>query len=187
MAVETKTQYHDIEGNPLPAPVKRYPTMAQSLGLFFARIPVGAFFVVAGFRKFFVSGKFDLKGGLDAFVNMGTGMVPHWVPPNLGHIYLTAVPFAEVVLGALLVLGFLGRFVAALLSLMLISFMIAVPPHLSGRISDSINFPFNPSLIYLGVTLAIVFCGPGRLSIDGLLFGPRRTVTITEKYEEPLP
>jgi len=187
MAVETKTQYHDIEGNPLPAPVKRYPTMAQSLGLFFARIPVGAFFVVAGFRKFFVSGKFDLKGGLDAFVNMGTGMVPHWVPPNLGHIYLTAVPFTEVVLGALLVLGFLGRFVAALLSLMLISFMIAVPPHLSGRISDSINFPFNPSLIYLGVTLAIVFCGPGRLSIDGLLFGPRRTVTITEKYEEPLP
>jgi uncharacterized membrane protein YphA (DoxX/SURF4 family) len=190
MAIETRSEVRGGGGggvDPVPMPVKCYPTAAQSLGLFLARVPVGAFFVIAAWRKFFVDGKFNIKGGVDAFVNQAGGMVPSWVPPNLGHIYVTAVPYAEVVLGSLLVLGFLSRFVGALLSLMLISFMIAVPPHASGHFSDTMNFPFNPSIIYLGVCLAIVFCGPGRLSIDGLLFGPRRTVTITERYTEPLP
>jgi uncharacterized membrane protein YphA (DoxX/SURF4 family) len=187
MAIETRTDVHGAGGTSVPMPVKCYPTLAQSIGLMLARLPVGVFFVVAGWRKFFVDGKFNIKGGVDAFVNQSSGLVPSYVPPNLGHLYLTAVPYAEVVLGSLLVLGFLGRFVGALLSLMLISFMIAVEPHASGHFSDTFNWPFNPSIIYLGVCLAIVFCGPGRLSIDGLMFGPRRTVTITERYTEPLP
>jgi uncharacterized membrane protein YphA (DoxX/SURF4 family) len=187
MAIETRSDVHGFGDTvPAPAAVKQIPTMAQSFGLLLARVPLGAYFVVAGFKKLYVDGKFDVKGGVEAFVNQASGLIPSWVPQNLGQMYLKALPFAEMVLGGLLIIGFLSRFVAALLSLMLISFIIALPEHASGALGPSVNLPFHPNVIYVGLALALVFCGAGRLSLDGLLFGPRRAVTITERYTEPL-
>jgi uncharacterized membrane protein YphA (DoxX/SURF4 family) len=124
----------------------------------------------------------SVKGGVEAFVNHASTLIPSWVPSNFGQMYLKSLPYLEIVLGGLLILGALTRLVSALLVLMLISFSIA----LGGVSGEKLGLPFHPNVIYLGLAAALVFCGGGRLSVDGLLFGPRRSVTITEKYTEPL-
>ena len=189
MAIETRTDVHgfgDKVSTSTPVAVRRIPTTAQSVGLLLARVPLGLYFVMAGFKKLYVDGKFDAKGGMEAFVNHASTMIPSWVPSNFGQMYLKALPFTEMVLGGLLILGALTRLVSALMALMLISFIIALEGHLSGDLASTVRLPFHPNGIYLGLALALVFCGGGRLSVDGLLFGRRRTVTITEKYTEPL-
>ena len=170
MAVETKTPYHDIDGNPLPMPVKRYPTMAQSIGLFVARVPLGALFVVAGVMKF--------KMPAAKFTEQVMPTATKYMSEHLARMFLNALPFAEIALGALIILGLLTRFAALLTTALLVSIIISVTRFDPEKYS---NF------VYTGLSLGLVFLGAGRLSLDGLLFGPRRTVTITEKYEEPLP
>jgi uncharacterized membrane protein YphA (DoxX/SURF4 family) len=170
MAVETKTPYHDIDGNPLPVPVKRYPTMAQSIGLFLARVPLGVLFVYAGVMKF--------RMGVASFTESSMPAATRFMSENLARMFLNALPYVEIALGALIVLGLLTRVAAFLTTALLISIIISVTKLDPEKYS---NF------VYTGLAAGLVFCGPGRLSIDGLLFGPRRTVTVTEKYTEPLP
>ena len=136
---------------------------STSLGLFFARVPLGAFFVLAGFSKF------TAPGGVAAFASQFAGAVPAWVPDQLGRYYLNAVPYAEIVVGASLVLGVAGRLGGLLASLMLASFMIAVTG------VRSANGPFQPNLIFLGVALLVLLAGPGSLSMDRIMWGkPKR-------------
>src|SRR5687768_4527311 len=106
MSVETKTNYHDIDGNPLPAPVKRYPTIAQSLGLLFARVPLGALFIYAGVMKF--------RGEAGNFTQSVMPTATKYLSENLSRMFLNALPFAEIALGALLILGLLTRVAAFL-------------------------------------------------------------------------
>jgi uncharacterized membrane protein YphA (DoxX/SURF4 family) len=73
----------------------------------------------------------------------------------------------------------LTRVVAAAMSLLLISFTLAA----TGVSGQKLQLPFHPNLIYLGLTLCIMLCGPGMISIDGLLFRPRRRVIVTEEVE----
>ncbi len=48
---------------------------------------------------------------------------------------------------------------------MLASFMIAVTG------VRSVNFPFQPNVIYLGVALLVVLAGPGSVSMDRVMWG----------------
>jgi putative oxidoreductase len=130
-----------------------------SLGLLLARLPMGLFFLVAGVKK--------LHGGVNGFVETFQSYIPHWAPPEAGVRYLQLVPYLEVAVGAMLVLGLLTRLAGLIGALMVISYMVAVT-----GVRDP-QLPFHPNMIYLGVLLTLFFAGPGKLSLDGFLFAKR--------------
>ena len=140
---------------------------SASLGMLLARLPVGAFFLIAGYDK--------LRGGIEKFVDAvsSSATPPPWAPPGSVHTFLHVLPFLEVAVGALLLLGLLTRVGALIASLMVLSFIVGYT-HLHGVSASDQSLPFHPNLIYLGLLLALVFVGPGRFSLDGVLFGRKK-------------
>jgi uncharacterized membrane protein YphA (DoxX/SURF4 family) len=134
---------------------------SRSLGLLLARLPVGAFFILAGYQKVFAV-------GVNNFAAANLLNVPAYMPPGFASKYLHALPYAEIVVGSLLVLGLLTRLTALVTSAMIVSFIVAVT-----GVKHS-QLPFHPNLIYVGVTLMLFLAGPGRISLDGLMFGKRK-------------
>jgi uncharacterized membrane protein YphA (DoxX/SURF4 family) len=139
--------------NPLASPG------STSLGLFLARVPLGAYFVLAGFSKF------SAPGGVTGFVSKFAKSVPDWAPQAAGRYYLQAIPYAEILVGASLILGVAGRVGALAASLMLASFMIAVTG------VRSANLPFHPNVVFIGVALLLFLAGPGTVSMDKVMWG----------------
>lgn len=129
-----------------------YSPNAANLGLLLARVPLGAYFVIAGFNK--------IQGGVSAFVKQSSGAVPAFLPQAIGETYLYAVPFAEVVIGLLVVLGLFSRIAGLLMTLMLISFTIAVT-----GIVDSPK-PFHANVVFIGIALMVFLTGSGSISLD---------------------
>src|SRR4051794_41917475 len=76
---------------------------SANLGLFLARVPLGAWLLLSGFSRF--AGK---SGGVEVFVRKSLAVMPAWMPAAAGRPYLLAVPYAEIVLGAALILGIGG-------------------------------------------------------------------------------
>jgi uncharacterized membrane protein YphA (DoxX/SURF4 family) len=132
---------------------------ASGLGLLFARAPLGVLFIVAGFRKF------TAAGGVDGFVAQFASMIPTWAPKAAGEGYLRAIPYAEIVVGASLVLGVAARVGGLAASILLVSFMVAVT-----GFRDA-NQPLHPNVIYLGVALLVTLAGPGEISMDRFMWG----------------
>jgi len=138
-----------------------------SLGLLLARLPIGAFFLIAGYDK--------LREGVNKFVAFASqsATIPQWVPPGYTDTYLHVVPFLEVAIGAMLLLGLLTRLGALIGGLMVVSYVVGLT-HLHGNTPSDQALPFHPNLIYLGLLLALLFVGPGRFSLDGVLFGKKK-------------
>jgi len=134
-----------------------------SLGLLFARLPLGLSLAHTGFRKIH-----DM--GVENFVSANADKVPGFMPHWFGNMYLHAVPYAEVALGALLVLGLLSRVSGLLTAVMLFSFAMAA----SGFIDVNAPLPFTNPVVYGCFALVVLFAGPGKISIDALLFPTRR-------------
>jgi uncharacterized membrane protein YphA (DoxX/SURF4 family) len=137
-----------------------------SLGLLFARLPLGLSLAHTGFRKIH-----DM--GVENFVSASVDKVPSYMPHWFGNMYLHAVPYAEVALGALLVLGLLSRVSGLLTALMLLSFAMAT----HSFVDVNAPLPFTNPVVYACFALIVLFAGPGKISIDGLLFPTRRATT----------
>jgi putative oxidoreductase len=137
------------------------------VSLLLLRIIVGMIFAVHGADKLF--GAFSGGGLADTVKIMGGGVVP----------YLVVI--GEFFGGIGLILGFLARFSAASLIVIMIGAIVKV--HFkNGFFSTGGGFEYNLALI--GLLLPILLCGPGRFSI-GRLFLPRsgktgRTVVVLE-------
>jgi putative oxidoreductase len=129
-----------------------------NLALLVARLAIGAVFIHAGLYKFLSS---DV-GGYRAFVAMGEKTIPPYVPHAIGVAYVHVVPLAEVLIGALIAVGLLTRISAAIMTLMLISFMMAATGFFDRGGPHS-------SLVFACVALAIALAGPGCYSLDALL------------------
>src|SRR5579862_8650870 len=92
---------------------------STSLGLLLARLPIGAFFLLNGYTKV-------ARIGLEPFVAAHIDDVPKVMPPWFGSNYLHALPFAEMLVGLMLMAGLFTRLAGFVASLMVLSFLIAV-------------------------------------------------------------
>jgi len=133
----------------------------MNVGLLLARLPMGAFFLLAGIHK--------VSAGIQGFVDSQIGNVPSQVPRAYGEGYLHALPYTEIVVGSLLILGLFGRLAGFAGAVVVTTIIIGY----SGVFAT--NTPFHPNLIYLGLLLMILLVGPGRIGLDGLMFGRRRS------------
>jgi uncharacterized membrane protein YphA (DoxX/SURF4 family) len=123
-------------GNPLYAP-------------FLIRVGLGAYFVLAGLVKI---------DSIVAFVNevRSFGILPDQLAIVYGHL----LPYAEITVGTLLLLGYWTTAAAISASVLLSSFIIALGlfPN-SGRL-------FNKDVILLGAALSLLYSGAGAVSVD---------------------
>ncbi|MAE64777.1 MAG: hypothetical protein CMJ18_10965 [Phycisphaeraceae bacterium] len=127
------------------------------------RVPLGLMFVLAAFNKI-LTGTFGRN--LMIFADRVAKQAP--LPRPLGLAYGFALPWIELLAGLCLVLGFFGRIAAALIGLMLLSFMIAM-----GIIPDGPS-PFDKNVILLTLSIFLVATGSGTFSLDALLVRTHR-------------
>ena len=134
---------------------------SMNLGLLLARLPMGAFFLLAGIHK--------VSAGVQGFVSSQLGNVPSQIPRNWAEGYLHALPYTEIAVGSLLILGLFGR-LAGFAGVVVVTTIII---GYTGVYASGL--PFHPNLIYLGLLLMILLVGPGRIGLDGMIFGQKRT------------
>ena len=145
------------------------------------RAALGLYFVLAGVNKY--------QEGVKEFVEgLYAKMTPAWLDPKIAEPYGYALPILEIVFGAALVLGLFGRVCAFVITAMLVSFLIAVIQANEGQLSGGSPGPFHPNFLFAAMALGIILVGPGRASIDGLIFGrkPKKPAeTDAPPQEEP--
>lgn len=149
---------------------------AASVGLLLARIPLGAYFIVASATK--------LSKGVPAWVEATLPTAPKWVPTDVLKYYLGSLPWVELTVGVFVIIGLLTRVAAGTMALLLISFTLAYGVTL--QVNGGYYLPFHPNLVFLGTALALMLVGPGWMSLDGLIFRPRRRVLVTEETDRTL-
>jgi putative oxidoreductase len=135
-----------------PAVVDR--TMVD-ISLLVLRVVVGVIFAAHGSQKLF--GAFGGGGLEDTVAKMGGEAVPY------------LVTIGEFFGGVGLIIGFLTRFSAASLIVIMVGAIATVHGKKGFFLSDG-GFEYNLALI--GLLLPILLCGPGKYSI-GRLFLPR--------------
>lgn len=151
------------------------PSTYASIGLLILRLPLAAIFIVAAVMK--------LNMGTGNFVEKSLPAASKILGENMGRNFLGALTWIELVVGILLAIGLLTRAVAVVTALLLTSFIIAVT-NVSGAAQ---NLPFHSNVLLLCNALAILFCGPGWMSVDGMIFRPRRRVVIREEDNRVAP
>lgn len=135
----------------------RYRT--HDLGLLLLRVGIGVMFTLHGYPK--------LVGGPETWAQVGGAMKLvglDFAPAFWG--FLAA--FAEAVGGQLLALGLFFRFACALL---LATMLMATLSHISS--GDGFN-GYSHALEAAFLFLGLLFAGPGRLSVDQMLFPDKR-------------
>lgn len=136
------------------------------LAILLNRAALGLYFFLAGAEKF--------SHGLAAFyLDKFLALKPAWLPEAAAQPYGYALPFLEVIFGLLLVVGMFGRAVAVVLTLMLLSFTIALVTNL-GDIAAGSPGPFHPNIIFVTLALMLAVTGPGRYSVDAGWLSRRR-------------
>ncbi len=127
---------------------------SRQIGLLIPRIPMGLIFICASISKF--------QGGIKDFVNDHKHQLPDILPSPVEQTYLYAIPFLELVVGILILIGLLTRTASTVASLMLLSFMIAI----TGAYAPGHPLQISFNLAYLAITLMLVMSGPGTISVD---------------------
>ncbi|MEM1026462.1 MAG: DoxX family protein [Planctomycetota bacterium] len=138
---------------------------ASDFGLFVLRVAMGGYFLAAGVFKAIG----EIQNGLGSFYQGNfKALQPAWLPDVLAAPYGYALPWLEIVLGVMLVVGFFGRISAVLIGVMIASFTVALalklgwtaqPPDAPG--------PISGNYLQLAAYVALVALGPGRWSVDG--------------------
>lgn len=138
-------------------PASRTTGWPLDVGLLLARVALGAYFLLAGIGKF--------QMGHEAWIQAYTHMKPAWLPQWFAMVHGAMLPYLEVTVGAGMVVGLLARVAGGGMTLMLISFTIV-----TGLLHPQL--PFHPNGILLPLAFLLTVTGPGRVSLDTLVFGP---------------
>ena len=126
-----------------------------------ARVLIGFFFCVSGGTKLFVPAQFRV---------LEQTMVQIHVPfPHATALFVAMVEFA---CGAGLALGLLTPVCAAMLMIDMIVAIATVSIHsiqASGFLAWLDDFLYLPEVLYVLILVWLIFSGPGRYSVDGLI------------------
>ncbi len=138
------------------------PSGSVSLGLLILRLATGITLVVHGWQKYF---EFGLAGVQKSFAGMN---VPF---PEVTAVYQSTLELAG---GIALIVGLVTRIIGALVAISMGFAAFAV--HLSAGffVADG---GYELVMLIGAAGLALAFTGPGRVSIDGMLFGRNRNRT----------
>jgi putative oxidoreductase len=131
-------------------------------GLLALRLITGVVMLLAGWMKLF-------DFGVGAFAK---ALAAEGVP--LPELFAWGVTLLEVVGGAFLIIGLLSKPLALLLAIDMVMAILLVS-HETGFLSKDGKSGMELNLLLIGGFLAILFSGPGSISVDRLLEGGRRT------------
>lgn len=125
------------------------------------RVLIGVFFCISGATKLFVPAKFSA---------MEQTLVQSHIPfPHANAIFVSLVEFAS---GAGLVIGLLTPLCAAVL---VVDMIVAVATNrihsiqATGVLGWVDDFLYLPEVLYVLMLVWLIFSGPGRYSVDGLI------------------
>ena len=122
-------------------------------GALFIRLPLGAYFILAGMAKLDVIPWFIKEVEKFKVLN--------------GHsatLYGILLPYAEICAGALLVLGLWTTLASILCSLMLLSYIIGLG--LFPYTDELTKTLFNKDVVLLGASVSLMYIGAGAYSVD---------------------
>ena len=143
------------------------------VGLFLTRAALGGFLLLAGWGK--AAGELD-QGVGSFYKESFQGMAPGWLPGWFGTPYGYALPWLELLVGGMLVLGLFTRFFAIGGFLILTSITAAAVSangSITGLAKGAPGPPFNTTYIQAAVYFLLIFTGAGVLSLD-YVFSKRR-------------
>lgn len=142
-------------------------TKASSVSfvLLLNRLSLGVLFVLAGVRKLLPTAEANIIDKMNGFAAFTASKAP--LPEVLGKAYGYALPWVEIICGAMLVIGFFSRLAATLIGLMLVSFLIAMGPEWWPESGPA----FSKNFILLTLCCLLAISGSGRFAFkpDGLL------------------
>ena len=134
---------------------------AEWMPMTVARVLIGIFFCISGGTKLFVPAQFSL---------MEQTLAQSHIPlPHANALFVSLVEFA---CGAGLLLGLLTRLCAvALVAVMIVAIATnrIQSIHVSGALAWLDDFLYLPEVLYVIILVWLIFSGPGRYSIDGLI------------------
>ncbi len=113
------------------------------------RSVLGAYFIISGLRLLD-----DIPGFIAEVQRFGI------LPNRLAAIYAILLPYFQIGVGGLLVIGFWTTFASLVTSLMLVSFIVAI-----GVFPTKFG-PFNKDFILLAASLSLLYTGAGAFSLD---------------------
>jgi len=148
--------------------------MKLDIGLLALRIALGLYLLLAGVGK--VQG--ELNNGIGSFYNSSfKGLQPDWLPAFLGAPYGYALPWLEVIVGALLIVGFLGHLAALIGLLMITSFTIALAMANNSIVAQGADAagPYHTNYIQIAGYLLLTLVGCGNMGIDKAVFGKNKS------------
>lgn len=133
--------------------------LSGNLGLLLARVPLGLYFALAGYAHFTTQN----------FATQYVAALPAWMPAEAGKGYSSMLPFLEMAVGGLLILGLttrLGGFLAAgITGLLVAAAGVTVDPKAVHHIHP---------LIVLGVSVLMLCMGGGKFTLDNFLFNGKK-------------
>jgi putative oxidoreductase len=131
-------------------------TAWQSLGLLVLRLVVGTAFILHGLPK--------IQNPM------------HWMGDKVNPVLQLAAAVAEFGGGIALIVGFLTPFTAALIAVDMIFALALVHLPKGDKFVNPGGGSFELPLVYLAVMIGLIATGPGRYSLDALLWGSHNVV-----------
>ncbi|MBX7144695.1 MAG: DoxX family protein [Oligoflexia bacterium] len=118
-------------------------------GPFLIRMTLGLYFMLAGYAKL---------DNIPGFIKEVESF--QILPPHLATLYGILLPYMEILGGTLLVIGIWTTLAAFVISLMLLSFVMAFGVFPKG------GYLFNKDVLLLAASISLLYSGAGAMSID---------------------